>query len=328
MTAAPRISVIIPCYNAAATIGACVASVLAVDYQDFEVIVVDDRSTDDSRQIVDALAQADGKVRLLAQERNGGPAKARNRGAREATGEILFFLDSDTQMLPDALANTARRIAEADVVVGVYAAQSLNPASCAKYKALLNNYFFSRGGVIPYEVFDSSRAAIKASVFHAEGGFNESLAWGMDYENEEFGYRLHGRHVMLLDPSIEVQHHFPGFGKMTRDYFFRVALWMEIFLRRRKFESGGVTTGGTGLSSAALLGVLASLPLLPLLPSLDWLTVLLGGTYIAGYAPFFRFVLRREPGFLPTVVAHNVFFTLVIACGAAWGVVRAVRRKP
>ncbi|MBU1229136.1 MAG: glycosyltransferase [Proteobacteria bacterium] len=325
MCAYPRISVIIPCFNAFETILACIESVFATAYYDFEVIVVDDKSTDSSREIVAGLAKEHAALRLITMGENGGPAKARNEGARKATGDILFFLDSDTEMLSDTLEKTAFRMQTADVVVGIYAAESLNRSLCPRYKGLLNYYFFSRKGVIPYEVFDASRAAIKAEIFHREGGFNESLAWGMDYENEEFGYRLCGKYAMVLDPEIQVRHHFPEFNKMTRDYFCRVALWMAIFLKRKRFESGGVTTGGVGASSAALLGALGSLVLIPAHFAFGWLSLLSFGCYLAGYVSFFSFVWRQDAQFLPAAIVLNMYFTMVIACGAAWGLCKALR---
>ena len=92
----------------------------------------------------------------------------------------------------------------------------LNAGAVPQYKAMLNYYFFARKGVIRYEVFDSARAGIRREVFDALGGFNESLGWGMDYENEEFGYRLTREHTNLLDPAIAVRHQFPGLGGAHR----------------------------------------------------------------------------------------------------------------
>ncbi|MGL1862845.1 MAG: glycosyltransferase family 2 protein [Pseudodesulfovibrio sp.] len=318
-----KISVIIPSFNSSRTIEACVESVLATGYPNLEIIIVDDRSTDNSSEMVARLEAAHPKVQQVIQPENGGPAKARNSGANKATGTIYFFLDSDTKMLPDTLHNVSTRISHADVVVGVYHAESLNTSWAPRYKAMLNNFFFSRKGVIDYEVFDSSRAAIKAEIFDAENGFNEDLAWGMDYENEELGYRLCDKYTMVLDPAVQVRHEFPEFGKMTKDYFFRVALWMEIFLKRKRFESGGVTTGGTGLSSAALLGSMGSCVLALLFPVFGWIAALLFCTYLTGYASFFRFVYANDVTFMPTAILLNMYFTIVIACGATWGIIKS-----
>ena len=323
------VSVIIPSFNSAETIETCILSVLATGCAPLEVLVVDDCSTDKSPDVIARIAAAHpNKVRLVRMKQNAGPACARNAGAREARGEFYFFLDSDTRMLPEALDTFVNRISCSDAVVGVYDAQPLNPGVTPLYKALLNHYFFSRKGVIPYEVFDSSRAGIRSDVFHAVGGFNERLQWGMDYENEDLGYRLTKEYTILLDPKIAVQHHFPGFAKLARTYFFRVALWMEVFASRLKFESGGVTSVGTGISSGALLAALsfAVLSILPL-PYTTALAMAAGVmflTYLVGYAGFLGYVARRKPQFLLPALILNMFFTAVIGAGAAFGLLRVL----
>lgn len=325
------VSVIIPSYNSATTIERCIQSVLDSGFNDLEILVVDDASTDGSPLIVETLAaQNSGIVKLFRQPENGGPAKARNAGAAAAAGKYLFFLDSDTEMLSGALQIFTDRILVADAVVGVYAAEPINPGSVPLYKALLNNYFFSRSGVIDYEVFDSSRAGIRADIFRKVGGFNESLGWGMDYENEELGYRLCEKHRLVLDPNISVRHVFPGLMQLTKTYFLRVALWAEIFLRRRKFESGGVTSAETGISSALLLVslIFAMASLLPL-PD-PWAGGILGVAglsflgYVYGYFGFLRFVAKEKPGFIPMALFLNIYFTLVIALGAGYGIFRTI----
>ena len=98
-----RVSVIIPCYNHAATIGKTLASLFAQTYPDVEVVVVDDGSTDD---LDSALAPHQGKFRLVRQENRGGPV-ARNRGFRESSGDLVLFSDADIVWRKDALAKLA-----------------------------------------------------------------------------------------------------------------------------------------------------------------------------------------------------------------------------
>lgn len=98
-----RISVIIPCYNHASTIGKCLRSVFAQTYPDFEVVVVDDGSTDDLER---ALKPFQGRFRFVRQENRGGPS-ARNRGFRESSGELVLFCDADIVWKKDAFAAMA-----------------------------------------------------------------------------------------------------------------------------------------------------------------------------------------------------------------------------
>ncbi len=94
-----RVSIVIPAYNSAAVLGSAVASVLAQGYDDWELIVADDGSTDATAEVAASLE----RVRLVRAERNGGPAAARNLALRHASGELVAFLDADDRWLPDYL---------------------------------------------------------------------------------------------------------------------------------------------------------------------------------------------------------------------------------
>jgi glycosyltransferase involved in cell wall biosynthesis len=320
-----RISVIIPAYNASRFIAACVRSALSGGVEPLEVIVVDDGSTDDTAAIVEALAQRyPGVVRLVRALVNGGPARARNLGAAAARGDYYFFVDSDTELLQDTLKNFLRRIRQADAVSGIYHPEPLSPGLTARHKAHLLAYLFERDGVFEHDVFISSSAGIRADVFKAVGGFNERLPWGLDVENEEFGHRISARYRMLTDPSTNVRHHFPGFRKLTVTYFRRVSLWMEFFLGHRRFERGGSATRRVGLSTAALAAALATLPLMWVSPMLWPLPALFFAWYLTGYGGYFAYVARRRPSFLPAAFVLNGWFSLVLAAGAAYGVLRVL----
>ncbi|MER8060535.1 MULTISPECIES: CDP-glycerol glycerophosphotransferase family protein [unclassified Streptomyces] len=120
----PRFSVIVPCYRVQAYLGECLDSVLAQSYRDLEVIAVDDRSPDDSGAILDEYAARDPRVKVLHLPENVGLGRARNAGMPHATGDYLFFLDSDDTLTPGALAAIADRLAESgdpDVLVFDYA---------------------------------------------------------------------------------------------------------------------------------------------------------------------------------------------------------------
>lgn len=100
----PLVSVVVPAYNAAAFIGATLRSVLAQSYANFEVLVVDDRSPDDTAAVVEEVARADPRVRLIRLEKNfGGPAGPRNVGVGQARGRWVAFLDADDIWHPDKL---------------------------------------------------------------------------------------------------------------------------------------------------------------------------------------------------------------------------------
>jgi GT2 family glycosyltransferase len=98
----PAVSVIIPAYNGAALIGETLASLTAQTFTDWEAIVIDDVSTDTTREVV--AAWPDPRVRLLRNEQNSGPVHTRNRAAAEARGRYIAALDQDDLCLPDRFA--------------------------------------------------------------------------------------------------------------------------------------------------------------------------------------------------------------------------------
>lgn len=103
------ISVVIPLYNKETSIAQSLNSILSQSYQDFEVVIVDDGSTDSSVPIVESIK--DPRIRLIKQE-NGGPSKARNEGVRNAKGDWILFIDADDEMLPGTIECFAQKIKE------------------------------------------------------------------------------------------------------------------------------------------------------------------------------------------------------------------------
>lgn len=112
-TPAPLVTVVTPVWNAAATLGATVASVRAQTLPDWELILVDDASTDGSRDLARALAAGEPRIRLIARETNGGAAAARNAAIRAARGRLIAFLDADDRWYPEKLARQTAFMARA-----------------------------------------------------------------------------------------------------------------------------------------------------------------------------------------------------------------------
>jgi teichuronic acid biosynthesis glycosyltransferase TuaG len=100
----PIVSVVIPMYNSSNTIRATIESVLTQTFHDFEIIIIDDCSNDDSFNIVSEILKEDTRISLIKTKNNsGGPAEPRNIGIQHARGEFIAFLDSDDLWLPEKL---------------------------------------------------------------------------------------------------------------------------------------------------------------------------------------------------------------------------------
>ena len=104
----PAVSVVMPAYNAAAFVDESLAAIIAQGYRDWEVIVVDDRSTDDTLGVASRRAREDDRIKVIGAERNGGPAATRNTALAVASGRYIAFCDSDDVWLPTKLDDQMR----------------------------------------------------------------------------------------------------------------------------------------------------------------------------------------------------------------------------
>lgn len=113
----PKVSVVIPTYNRARLLKRAIQSVLEQTYQDFEIIVVDDGSTDNTEEIVRSFG--DGRVRYIRYKENKGEAAARNTGIKAAKGKYIASQDSDDEWLPEKLEKQMKTFQNASPKVGV-----------------------------------------------------------------------------------------------------------------------------------------------------------------------------------------------------------------
>lgn len=114
----PTISIIIPVYNVEPYLARCLNSVLSQSFTDFEILLIDDGSTDASGKICDEYAIRDERIRVYHKP-NGGVSSARNVGLKEAKGEWIYFVDADDEVLPDGLQALVDGIRDdVDVVMG------------------------------------------------------------------------------------------------------------------------------------------------------------------------------------------------------------------
>ncbi len=127
-----KLSIIIPVFNTAAYLPACLESILSQSFTDFEVLLIDDGSSDGSGAICDRYAVADSRVSVFHKE-NGGVSSARNFGLAHSKGEWIYFVDSDDEVLPDGLKTLIDGISDdVDIVLAGYV--RYDEAGCVFYK--------------------------------------------------------------------------------------------------------------------------------------------------------------------------------------------------
>ncbi len=178
----PAFSVIIPTFNRADTLGQAIHSVLNQGYTDFELLVVDDGSTDHTPALVEAIS--DPRLRYLRQP-NRGRTNARNRGAALARGRYITFLDSDDEALPEWLAHFGRAFTDPRVGL-VYAGMQVVEPGQPRQVVLprpAGPVFEHQPGLFgPGGTF-----GLRQELFRAVGGYVETLVYS---ENTELALRL------------------------------------------------------------------------------------------------------------------------------------------
>jgi glycosyltransferase involved in cell wall biosynthesis len=240
---APSVSVVIPARNAENVLPRCLESVFASEAIDFEVIVVDDASTDAT------LSRARGfPCRVLALRNNVMSANARNLGARHARGEVLVFVDADELLAPDTLARfneTLDRHPEIDAVVGSLTADTPEPGFFSRFKNF-QHHFTHQTARTEGATLDSGRMAIRRATFERLGGFEPAFS-GASIEDIALGYRMTREgHRIRFEPSIQLVH-LKGYTlpEMVRsDILCRAIPWTGLMLRDRIFRSDLNTRGG------------------------------------------------------------------------------------
>ena len=192
------ISVIIPLYNKEQIIRKTLQSVLTQDYDDFEVIVVNDGSTDNSVEKVKSIG--DTCVRLIEQE-NGGPSKARNTGVKNAKGEWIVFLDADDEFLPGALRKFHSLILE-HPMVGMFGCSYIinDGRSIVEPYKVRDGYYTNCYKVYVSAMYNyRTGCTIVRRDIALNNPFDERL-WR--YEDLECYFRMHRDSGMYLDHTI------------------------------------------------------------------------------------------------------------------------------
>jgi glycosyltransferase involved in cell wall biosynthesis len=265
----------------------------------YELIVVDDGSTDDSA----ALAASAG-ARVLSNRTPQGPASARNRGALAATAEVVFFLDSDVAVHPDALARALARF-EADpgltALFGSYDDEPPAPGLVSRFRNLLHHFIHQQGRFVddarPARTFWTGCGAIRRRAFLDAGGFDPRLYARPAIEDIEFGYRLtRSGHRVVLARDVLGTHlkRWTIASVVKTDIFQRGVPWMLLMKRQRVTETDlnvrpeqKVCVALTGLAVLALLAA-------PWLPWLLGFVAAVPAAVVALNRSFYGFLARKR----------------------------------
>jgi len=225
-----EVSIIVPVYNAEWCLRDCLSALLE-NHNKTEVLMVDDHSTDRSAEIAREMG-----VPVLENPRGRGPAVARNVGAEHATGEVLFFVDSDVRVHPDTLQRVIRFFDLNPEVAAVFGSYDTSPAApnfLSQYKNLLHHYVHQTSNE-EASTFWAGCGAIRKDIFRKMGGFDEEEYPHPSIEDIALGLKLkRAGHSIRLEKSIQVTHlkHWTASNLLRADIFYRAVPWSRLILK-------------------------------------------------------------------------------------------------
>lgn len=319
-----KASVIIPARDAEETINACLEAVLHQNGMtfpgDYEVIVVDDGSSDRTAE----MARSFKDVKVISQP-NAGPAVARNRGAREARGDILVFTDSDC--VPDSnwLKIMLSRFEDPQVVgvKGVYSTSSNKPVS--RFVQVEYEYKYERMKRMELiDFIDTYSAAYRRNVFLENGGF-DSIFPVPSVEDQEFSFRLARKgYLLVFEPFAKVSHRH---DKSIREYFIRkfwIGYWKAVminWLPEKAFHDSHTLPSQRW--QIIFLGLfLLGTPLIYFAPVVKWGSLMALGLFWCTAVPFWVFLAKKDIQLFPYSLVLIPVRAFAQLAGIIWGILK------
>lgn len=225
------ISVVVPVHNGLQVIGRCLEALRLSTYPNFEVLVVDDCSTDATPQIIHNFG-----VRCFKTLRKIGPAGARNLGAEHAIGEILAFVDADVALPPEGLGIVAEVFSRDSGLAAVFGSYDDEPEGntfISQYKNLMHHYVH-QSSPEQASTFWAGCGAVRKSIFQIVGGFDETTYTAPSVEDIALGLELTTRgYPIRLEKRLTAKHlkQWTVSSWLRADIFDRAVPWTRLILK-------------------------------------------------------------------------------------------------
>jgi GT2 family glycosyltransferase len=303
------VSIIIPTHKFGVEFGECLKSIEQLSVKPDEVVVVFDGCMDSFENPSNAL-----NVIFCATQKQSGPAAARNLGAQKATGDILFFVDSDVTLKADAIEQIVSFFRENSAISAIFGSYDNKPFAknfISQYRNLMHHYVHQTSNE-KAATFWGACGAIRRDAFIKVGGFDESFA-KPSIEDIELGYRLNsaGFEIRLLK-SLYIKHlkRWELKSLIMTDFFCRALPWSKLILKNKNMLNDLNLKVSNRLSVLLVFLSIAFLAVSFWLKAFVILAVLALLTVISINLPFYKFFLKNKGGFfvLKVVPLHLLYY--------------------
>ncbi len=310
----PRLSIIVPVHNGAATLPACLKALIEAPGPSREIIVSDDASDDNSAEIARSMGAL-----AIRSDVNRGCGPARNEAVLQARSPILLFVDSDVVIHADALERITEFLdgnARYAAIFGSYDAKPSAGNFVSQYRNLLH-HFTHQTGKFEAETLWTGLGAIRTSAFEHVGGFSEDRR---TLEDIELGLRLSSNGFRIgLDRNILGTHlkawTLPSMVKT--DIFYRALPWSTLILEQGRLTNDLNTNGNGRLGVASVFLATVSLLLSPAWPGLGLVAIAALISMLVSIRPLLRY-LRRERGLWFALRSIPVHFVHLLCANAGF----------
>ena len=327
----PFVSIVIPVKNGSAVLDPCLRAIKRSSYKNFELIVVDDHSTDETV----AVARSHGASVYEAADGSGANS-ARNYGAARAKGDILVFIDSDIIVGRETILEIVETLDQGglDAVVGLYSAKHRHESFVSQYKNLWVRYSYIKSPPAIDWLFGAI-SGIKRPAFEKMGGFNVDLMAHHGHDDIELGKRFARENLSItLNMDIEVEHlKRYTFWSFVRNEFHRSLGFAELAIRFGE-ATKSVRKGFVNVYPAFIISTLVSVPLLFLAIAffLDfaplWLAGAGAGVYLVLNIRFLNYLEQVRGLFAMLVMIPFLFIDHVVCLvGSIAGIIKGLLKK-
>jgi glycosyltransferase involved in cell wall biosynthesis len=329
----PLVSIIIPVKNGERTLGHCLRSIGRSYYKNFEVLVVDDHSTDSTREVASQLGAS-----VLTAENGAGANFARNLGAGKAKGEILIFLDSDILVKRETILGIVETLEEGsiDAVVGLYSAKHRREPLVSEYKNLWVRYSYIKSPAVIDWLFGAI-SGIRREAFEKLGGFDVNMLT-RQVDDVDLGKRFAKANLNIeLNMEIEVEHmKIYTLSSFVKNEFQRSYGFAKLATKLGE-ASGSLSKGFANVYPEFIISTVFSMVIVVIVAGAAtrvlpwWVVASFAGAYLVLNIRFLNY-LEQVRGLFAMIVMLPILFLdhLVCLAGSVFGVLASLLggRKP